>query len=140
MNKYRNLIYAYLKFRDCIPPINDEDKNLILSSKDELNRQFDIKHLKTIDIINDCLGKINRINTNDGLLYDYLNQIYQDLLYFSFSSSGYPIREPQIDNVSNYKVSQLSNILNSLKEAILSKESATDIIDTIEEEFAKLKK
>lgn len=149
MNELQKLINSYLKFRESIPPINEKDKNLILTSKDELNRYFDKKYLKAINIINDCLDKINRINVGDGLHYDYVNLIYQDLLYSSFSSSGYSIREPQIDKMSRepqidkmskYKVSQLTDRLNALKETIVSKESATDIIDAIEDEFSKLKK
>ncbi len=140
MNELQKLINSYLKFRESIPPINEKDKNLILTSKDELNRYFDKKYLKAINIINDCLDKINRINVGDGLHYDYVNLIYQDLLYSSFSSSGYSIREPQIDKMSKYKVSQLTDRLNALKETIVSKESATDIIDAIEDEFSKLKK
>ena len=140
MNEYRNLIKAYLKFKDGVPPINETEAHLIITSKDELNRHFNREHLKAIDIINACLNKISQMNFNDRLSDYYLNSIYQDLLYFSFSSSGYPVSEPQIDDASKCKVSQLIEIFNSLKENILSKESATDIIDVIEDEFLKLKK
>jgi len=140
MNENQNLIKAYLKFRDSIPPINEEEKKLILTSKDELNRCFNKEHLKAIDIINASLNKIGRLKCNDGLSDYYLNSIYRDLLYFSFSTSGYSVSEHQMDNVSKCKVSQLTTMLNSLKKIIVSKENATDIIDVIVDEFSKLKK
>lgn len=141
MNELQKLINSYLKFRENIPPINKKDESLILTSKDELNRHFDKENLKAIDIINDCLDKLNGINSNDGLSDYYLTSIYQDLLYYSFSSSGYPVEEPKIDNESKCTVSQLKDILNSLKEVLKSEEkNGTDIIDVIEDEFSKLRR
>jgi len=147
MNEYQNLIKAYLKFRDGVKPLNEKDASLIATSKDELNRHFNREHLKAIDIINANLDKINqidpnyRMDPNYGLSDYYLNSVYRDLLDFSFSSSGHPMgNEPRIDNVSKCKISQLIVMLNSLKETIVSKESATDIIDAIIDEFKKLKK
>ena len=78
MNEYKNLVNAYLKLKDGVQTLNEIDEKLILTSEDELNRCFNREHLRAIDIINDNLDKLKRINLDDGLSDYYLNSVYQD--------------------------------------------------------------
>lgn len=134
----KKLIDLYLKSRNNIPLINNEDKNFILASKDGINQQFKKDNFHVVDIIDDYYKKLEQLNSKDGLSVNYLNTIYHDLLYFSFSTSGYPLGgDPKVDNQSKIKVSDIIKTLQYLKNVTLTLEKPTDIIDAIINQFSK---
>jgi len=143
-NSIKNLIDGYLKFRDGIPPINEQEKDFISSAKEELNDflkgdKLDRAKKNISCFVESIFKRDENLNYNIEYPADIINHISNEI-YVSFSSYSASCNVPRLSIESALKYPQLQELLENLCRNIHQKSTATEIIDLIEDEFEKLKK